>query len=97
MLPEGERSGPGQGRPDVTTEPIVTDRRAVERSRRSRRWARRQFDDLFLHVPPSTITTADVLSLTEAPDVGDYWHDMGFDLGMPERVAAGRALRGWAA
>lgn len=32
------------------------------------------------HAPPS--------------DSGDYWRDMGFNLGVPERRAAGLALRG---
>lgn len=47
-----------------------------------------------MHEPPSTITTADVLSLSAIADSGDYWADVGMTLGWPERVAAGRALRG---
>jgi hypothetical protein len=56
----------------------VTDRRAGERSRRSRRWARRELDAV-LGVPESAITTVD-------------YDAMGFTLGVPERRAAGLAL-----
>jgi hypothetical protein len=86
----------------------VTDRRAAERSRRSRRWARQEFDDLFRHVPPSSITTAGVLALAIAPArfadsacLGlhdgdhDYWGACtGMNLGMPERRAAALRLLG---
>lgn len=100
MQPDAERSGPRPGsRPDNhSPDAIVADARDSERARRIREWARRQLDELFLHEPPSMITTADVLSLAVAPwetaDAGDFWHDVGMDLGMPERRAAGLALLG---
>jgi hypothetical protein len=79
LLPEGERSGPPQAAPTPThLAPIVSDRRAVERSRRSRRWARRELDDL-LGVPLPALVEVD-------------YHASGLDLGFPERRAAGIAL-----
>ncbi|GIF16204.1 hypothetical protein [Actinoplanes teichomyceticus] len=60
-------------------ESIVTDVRAAERSRRSRRWARRELDEL-LDVPEPEIHAVD-------------YSGMGFDLGVSERTVAGRALR----
>jgi hypothetical protein len=61
---------------------IVTQRRAAERSRRSRRWARRHLD----------ILVGSPTDLSTAVDGGDYWHDVGMTMGWPERRAAGIAL-----
>jgi hypothetical protein len=71
------------GRPGA----IVTQYRATERSRRSRRWARDRLDEL-VGIPDRPIRDVD-------------YDAMGFTLGMPERRAAGLAIlereRGWAA
>jgi hypothetical protein len=62
------------GRPEA----MVAQFRASERSRRSRRWARRELDALLdLPNPPAVALDYDLCGLT---------------LGWPERVAAGRAL-----
>jgi hypothetical protein len=63
------------GRPEA----MVTDFRASERSRLSRRWARHELDEL--------------LGVPEPARVEIDYRATGLDLGWPERVAAGRALR----
>ena len=61
----------------------VDDRRAREHARRRRHWARRELEAI-----------AGVRrTLPAAADAGDYWADVGMTLGMPERVAAGIALK----
>lgn len=80
MSPE-ERSGPPQAAPTTTsTAAIVADRRAVERSRLSRRWARRELDHVL-----------GVAELEPGAVQIDY-AATGLTLGWPERRAAGLAL-----
>lgn len=62
------------GRPGA----IVTQYRAAERSRRSRRWARRQLDGV-LGIPERAIVEVD-------------YRAMGFTMGYEQRRAAGLAI-----
>lgn len=79
VWPEEKRTGPrDEAGPTSTTDAMVAERRAAERSRRSRRWARRELDDQ-LGVQAPAGGTVDYLA-------------MGFTLDMAERRAAGRAL-----
>jgi hypothetical protein len=70
-------AGAGAGQADDLSA-IVTQYRPAERSRRSRRWARRRLDDL-LGIPERALVEVD-------------YRAMGFTMGYEQRRAAGLAI-----